>query len=439
LIKISSVFNLSFLTKRRTMSLSNPKDKAYVDDLITEIGLLHSGTSLIEKCKNKHFAWDEIHLKGKEHLDEELRQYLEHQLQSKYGREEKQNSQTKLSFYSLETYDNAVLDSVSLSSENEESKPMHERKFIITCLANGQNYMRWMKDFSYSSKQIGCTVIGFNYRGIDFSRGLVWTEKNMIDDALAQVRMLLAQGAKPENIGLEGMCLGGAVATLAVAQLHDENIKVKLYNERSFRSIARALAGVIFPGVKSNPFNPLNWLRYVLGGLIYLVVTPFIMISCWHMDVGSRWDAIPEEDKNYSTVRNFEDPNGDAPVEDGVIEDSWASIGSLVDEKRANACKKQHKGKTLSVDEQHLLDDKKEAHYFKVNPAFDHEKKAPHVLARRNLIQSSADNIRPMHMHDHMVVSFQHMFFKSPKTVSVHNVHFSHASNQELIHHAVPV
>ena len=433
LLKLSGIFHLSFLaTKRKQLHLDNPKHKAHIDHLIKEVGLLHAGTSQVKKCVDKAFDWDEIHFKGLEYLDEPLRQYLYEQLETQHGWQDKQNSETKISFYSLETYDNAVLDSVAFSSESEEKKPMAERKFIITCLANGQNYINWMKDFNYSSKEIGCTVIGFNYRGIDYSQGLVWTENNMIDDVRAQVRLLLEQGAKPENIGLEGMCVGAAVATLAAAREHEQQIKVKLYNERSFRSIPRVLAGTFLPNTNSSLVNPLTWLRYLAAAIIFVVFTPFIWVAGWRMDVGSAWGKIPLPDKNYSIVRNPNDSDPKAPKEDGVIEDSWASLASLVDDKRDSALKKQKKGQCLTSEEEQLTTDRAETHHFKVDPFFDRKNKLPHVLARRHLVESSTD--APNHMHKHMVDSFKQQFFQ-PSVVNSPSVD---ALNQEL-RYVVPV
>jgi effector protein SdbA len=422
LLKLSSFFHLSFLaTKRKRLYLDNPKHKAHIDHLIKEISLLHAGSSQIKKCVGKAFDWDEIHLKGLDYLDEPLYHYLFEQLEAQHGWQNKQNKETKINFYSLETDDHAVLDSVAVFSESEEKKSMADRKFIITCLANGQNYINWMSHFNYSSKAIGCTVIGFNYRGIDYSQGLVWTENNMIDDVRAQVRMLLEQGAQPENIGLEGMCVGAAVATLAAAREHEQQIKVKLYNERSFRSIPRVLAGAFLPKTTSSPLNPLTWLRYLTAGVIYLVFLPIIWVAGWHMDVASAWEKIPFADKNYSIVRNPNDSDPNAPKEDGVIEDRWASLASLVDVKRDSALKKQKKRQRLTAEEEQLTTDKAETHHFKVSPFFERKNKLPHVLACRHLIESTTEV--PKHMHNHMVDSFKQQFFQrhvdSSSTMSV--------------------
>ncbi|KTD44759.1 alpha/beta hydrolase [Legionella oakridgensis] len=411
LLKFSSVFHLPFLAKlkKRQLSFKNPKDKAHIDQIITEIDLLITGQSTTDKCQHKTFKWTDIHLKGLEYLDDELRNYLFAKLRAKYGSEADTPPTTTMDFFTLETPDDAVLDSVALSAESEQDKPMAERKFVIVCLANGQSYIDWLKDFNVSAKEIGCTIIGFNYRGIDYSQGMIWTQNNMVDDTIAQVKRLLALGAKAENIGLEGMCVGGVVATIAAAKLHDEGLKVKLYNERSFRSAPHLLAGTVLPDAQSSLWSPVTLGRYLIAGLVFAIFTPIVWLAGWHLDAASAWDKIPLADKNYSVIRNPRDIDPKAPKTDGIIEDSWASMASLMDEKRAEIIEKKQRKQALTEEEEALLSDQPETHQFKVNPQFELKNKTPHVIARRHLIQTDG----PLHMHQHMIASFKSKFFRT--------------------------
>ena len=407
----SAIIRLPFLSgiKKRQLKYDNPKDKAHIERVITEINALLVGKSRAKNCAGKRFDWDELHFKGFECLDDKLRAYFLNQLYKKHGENAfNKPHKTKLDFFTLETPEGAVLDSVAVPSRNEEIKPISQRKFVIACMARDQNYINWIKDFKFSAEQIGCTIIGFNYRGIDISKGMVWTQENMINDVLAQVGRLLAMGAKPENIGLEGMCLGAAVATIAAARLHDRDLKIKLYNERSFRSLPRFIAGYILPDANCNRWNPVNWLRYLAVGLVYMIVVPCIWLAGWHMDAASAWDKIPQADKAYSVIRNSMDADPKAPKTDGVVEDSWASMASLMDEKRANAVEKQQRGERLTHEEKVLLADVPTHHHFKVGDPADLNGKLPHHLPRRHLIQADSDD--SLHMHQHMVASFKHKF-----------------------------
>jgi effector protein SdbA len=243
---------------------------------------------------------------------------------------------------------------------------MHERKFVIKCLARDQNYINWIKDGTYSAQKIGATVIAFNYRGIDYSRGMVCTQNDMVNDTIAQVDRLLALGVRARNIGIEGYCLGGAVATLAAAQLHERDDKVKLHNSRSFRSIPRFLIGYFLPHTQSNWTEPMTWLRYIVAGFSLIFLSPIIWLSGWRFNAVNAWDKIPVADKDYSVVRVNEDVQYRTPEQaDGLIHDHWASIASYLDEQRQIIQVKRKCGKTLTIEEQKILQDKPETHYFK--------------------------------------------------------------------------
>ena len=409
----SAFFRLPFIsnTKRKHLSYDNPSDKAHVDRMIEQIQHLIAGTSTAYKCEGTAFAWCNLHFKGLEFLDEELLSYFYKQLNSQESIS--QPRQTNLNFFSLEIEGCAVLDSVEVSADDEASKPMSERKFVIACMARDQNYINAIESFHDAAKKIGCTFVGFNYRGVDYSKGMVWTEENMTNDAIVQVQRLVALGVKPENIGLEGMCLGGAVATLAAARLHEQGIKVKLYNERSFRSIPRMVTGYILPGPNSNHWNPINWLRYIAAGVAYIIVLPLIWLSGWHIDAATAWDKIPVSDKDYSVVRSMENLDTlDTPTDDGIIEDSWASMASLVDEKYAELQEKIALERTLTPDELSLRADSPKNHHFKVDPNNKdphNGHKVPHHHYPQFLVKTEDDlkqTHAPLHMNDHMVKSF---------------------------------
>lgn len=411
----SSIINLPFISNilKRKLSYDNGEDKAHIDKILEEIDLLLKGTSQSDKCAGKIFSMDDLHFKGLESLDSKLHSYFYDELYKKYGKEAVDKPRpVQLDFFTLQTPDKAVLDSVEVTTDSERKKPFSERKFIVACMARDQNYINWIKDFNYSANKIGCTVVGFNYRGVDYSKGMVWTQDNMINDAIAQVQRLIDLGVKPENIGLEGMSLGGAVATLAAARLHEDKIKVKLYNERSFRSSTRMLSGYILPAPNSNPWNPITWLRYIAAGLVYVLLTPVMWLVGWHMDAASAWDKIPEEDKDFSVVRDKTASTRLLFQEDEVIHDSWASLASYVDEKRARIIEKLQNGKNLTKKEQKIFYDEQDRHNFRVSKdEIEQHLKLPHHVPRRYLV-NSINNAEQL--HDHMAESFARKFRNTP-------------------------
>lgn len=406
-VKLSSFVPLPFISsaKKPKLSYDNPEDIAYIDGLIDKIAKLVDGTSTEEKCEGKRIKLEDIHLKGVEYLDNKLHAYLNDSLAKRFG---EIASKPGLHFYSLETSDGSILDSVEVYAKDEDKKPMSERKFVIACMARDQNYINWLKDFNQSANRIGCTVIGFNYRGVCHSKGIVWTQDNMMNDVLSQVERLIEEGAKPENIGLEGMCLGGAVATLSAAKLHEQGKKVKLYNERSFISLGLFIIGFILPSPNLSWLNPMKVLRYAAAGIVYVLVTPVLWIVGWPMDAATAWDKIPAEYKNYSLVRDYDNPN-EVLREDGVVQDTVASLGSYIESQYATVLAKQQRGEALSSDEEKILQDEPKTHFFKVDTEKEPSGKTPHFVPRRFLKASEGKDGKSN--HEHMIASFKYQFY----------------------------
>ncbi len=387
--------------KRRQLS---ENDKEHIDKVLEDIDLLISGNSTEEHCRGHQFSWDMIHLKGLECLNEEIRHYFFQKLQDKYGAELQKNHLINLDFFSLDTGESSVLDSVAVS-KNPGPINYSTEKFIISCVPRDQNYINWIKDYQHCLQFINATIIAFNYRGVDYSKGMTWTQDNMVKDAVAQVKRLLELGAKPENIGLEGMCIGGAVATIAVAELHAQDIKVHLYNERSFRSIPRLITGYIIPNT-INWKNPLNWLKACTVGFTYLIVVPLIYASNWSVDAHEAWDKIPAAYKDYALIY---DPSGEAPAalkSDDVINDSWASMASFLRQQRKDLIAQGEKHALLSEEALEVLGDQPEKHYFKLMRS---DLKGPflHSTPRRFLLQVNSCGLEKNEtMSEYMAHSF---------------------------------
>ncbi len=356
----NAIFKLPFMDaiKKRHLSANNPVDMQRIDAVLLEVDALLAGTSTDDKCINNKFSGDKLYFKGLESLDEGLLHYFNEQLKK---REQPLNvsnrkSNVNLEFFTLKNTDGSVLDCVETSIENEHKKPMHERKFVISCLPQQQNYINYIKDSRLSAKKIGATIIGFNYRGVDYSKGMVWTHTNMVDDVISQVERLLAMGVPAQHIGLEGTCLGGATATVASAKLHKLGYGVKLYCERSFRDIPRFVSGYIFPEENTGLLNPMTILRYIAGLAAFIIVGPAVWLMDWTVDAASAWKEIPSEDKCYSVIRKPADPEtSESAVVDGIVHNTWASIASLIDEQRAVAVKKKNKRQALTGEETAIL------------------------------------------------------------------------------------
>ncbi|KTD79411.1 alpha/beta hydrolase family protein [Legionella waltersii] len=388
LIKLTNTLTaLPFITPdlRSRLQFDKTRDKKHIDWLLNEVDELLKGNSTQKHCKNKTFDWSRIHFKGLEFLDTKMRGYLFEQLHEKYGPEAYQTPRrTNIEFFTLKTADGSELDSAQVNGPDECNKPMSERKFVLTCIARDQNFISWIKDLNYTATKLGATAISFNYRGVDLSRGMVWTENNMVDDVMAQVQRLIFLGAKPENICLDGMCLGGAVATLAAAKLHKMAMRVKLNNERSFRSLPLLVFGFIVPELQTaNWWSPLTYARILVAGLVYAILAPIVWLAAWGVDVEKAWDSIPTQDKIYSLVRD--DQNH---LYDGMVNDRVSSLAAVVDAKIRVIKEKLSKGESLTGEELEILKDSQNSPNFKPssaalgNPNFI----CSHFISRQDLV-----------------------------------------------------
>lgn len=388
LIKFTNtLIALPFITPalRRRLQYNVTQDVKHIDWLLDEMEALLKGTSKQKHCENKSFDWAHIHFKGTEFLDTKMRGYFYQRLLKRFGPEAYETKRsTDIEFYTLKTSDGSELDSVQVNGPGEEQKPLSIRKFIITCIARDQNFISWIKDLNYSASKLGATGISFNYRGVDYSRGLVWTENNMVEDILSQVQRLIALGAQPQNICLDGMCLGGATATLAASRLHEAGLRVKLNNERSFRSLPMLVFGTIVPELqKANWWNPLTYARFALGGVVYVILTPIVWLAGWSVDVESAWNKIPAQDKIYSLARDEQNQ-----LYDGIINDQCSSLASIVDAKIKLIKHKILTNQELSEDEKIILADTAFSPNFK--PKNDVLNKPgflfPHFISRQDLV-----------------------------------------------------
>lgn len=326
-----------------------------------------------------------IIIKGLEFVDDDLREKTLDEINTvlrKYSKDKSfdiRTNTTGINFYSLETPDYAVLDSVELRAKDETIKPMSERTFVIFCMPRSNGYCAWLKNLRIAADKAETTYIAFNYRGVERSQGVVWTQDDMVEDAKAQAHRLLLMGAKPENIAFEGECVGGAIATLAAASMHAQGHSVKLFNARSFRSTSHLVLYKLLPTDEAPKLHPITIGRYFLGGLFLLIGMPILYLSNWNLNTEKAWQTIPDKDKDFIVVRSAKNNDDTRNKDDDMIEHQHASIYSFVREKLQGHSEKIDK---LALDKLHQ-------HRFTVNSTICSNAKTRdgHVCARYQLSQ----------------------------------------------------
>lgn len=198
-----------------------------------------------------------------------------------------------LSFGSVHTHDGAILETVVVKPQLDA--PLEHEYFIVCFNPNGGLFQDKLKEYSYNAVQLSATVVGFDYRGVGRS---VKPPVSLIDlavDGIAQVQHLLDNGARSQNIVLDGVSLGGAVATLVASHFHQIKLPVYLWNDRSFSSLPKAAAGCVVP---DNSKKLKMSCRRPIEKICETVMNP----TGWNALIDPFYHGIPKEFKGYVYV-----------------------------------------------------------------------------------------------------------------------------------------
>ncbi len=217
---------------------------------------------------------------------------------------------------SVQTYDNAILDTFEITPKNNVDRA-NDRTHVIYFNGNAGCYERGIIHMLDNAIELNVNVIGFNYRGVADSIGRASSKDDLIIDGIAQVQRLLDRGVDPQKIVLRGNSLGGAIAALVCKHFHDRGQKISIFSIRSFSTLSNAYVGWVRTGFPEDYHETMY--RKMLGWL----AKPFIMfvfaLCNWELDGYSAYKAIPEEYKEYLTVRSSKEKRKLERKDDTVI------------------------------------------------------------------------------------------------------------------------
>lgn len=362
LINRTTTFKVTFSLLNQLMRLF-PVIKTTIDQHLDSVV---ERIDKLVKAGDSRFKPNQVHFRGLEKLDSAQQELFYTKLYNQIGYDFRQNKE-HVYFYSLQTVDNAVLDSVEIRGETAAKQDISERRFIISCMPRSNNYVDWMKQYRFFVKELDVTMVAFNYRGVGLSKGIVYSETSLRDDTYAQVQRLLLLGARPENITLMGECVGGNVAAHTAGKLHEEGYPVKLYNARSFRSFISILEGRSIPDANASLLHPRTLLQWLNYGFVKLILTPLVISSGWSLNIAHSFKKIPPEDRDFLVVRSKKDDQGNRFRDDAMIPYGTASVYSLVKEQFEAIQKKKQAGQVITDKEAQWLNDIPKAHKFHVS------------------------------------------------------------------------
>lgn len=206
------------------------------------------------------------------------------------------------------TYDEAIIDTIELSPKVIQNDSLENKCFIIKFNGNSGQYQDTLLEYARDAQKLDMTVIGFNYRGVGKSDKTPETFQDLITDGIAQVQRLLDNGVKSERILLDGISLGGGIATMVAKHFHKNGYPLYLWNDRSFASISKAAAGILAPTLPSIISYPIEASFETSS---WSVMKP----NGWDRNISSAYRYIPDSYKNYIVVaRKSEQSSGDGVI-----------------------------------------------------------------------------------------------------------------------------
>jgi len=196
----------------------------------------------------------------------------------------------------INTHDGASLGTLQLTPNKLLNVHITDQNFIIKFNGNYMLYQYNLDSYIYDANKLQCNLIVFNYRGVGNSKKppeSILSFQDLVTDGIAQVNRLRSNGVPANHIVLDGLSLGGAIATMVASYFHDHGFPVYLWNDRSFAKLSGAAAGMVFPG---ESFLIESSVRFTLQS------------AKWEADVAEAYQKIPAAYKGYMFV-----------VQDGVI------------------------------------------------------------------------------------------------------------------------
>ncbi len=139
---------------------------------------------------------------------------------------------------------------------------VRSQRIIIHCYGRNDCVERHISELLEKAelyKDDNITVVGMNFRNVMLSTGKPVCQQDWIDDVIAVVDTYIKQGIDVNDILLHGHSMGGAIATIAAAQIYQREKllsqkSVKIFNDRSFGTLPNIVVELIFRGFGSGLF-----------------------------------------------------------------------------------------------------------------------------------------------------------------------------------------
>ena len=188
-------------------------------------------------------------------------------------------------------------------------------------------------DYAREAKRLATTLVAFNYRGVGASTGQPANLQQLVTDGIAEVQRLLDEmRVQSTHIILDGISLGGAVATLVARHFHQKGLPINLWNDRSLSTLSKAATSMIAPEI---PGLLGTMSKRAVEGSVSSVLTP----SGWDANVAEAYRAIPAMYKGYMVVAKLSAHSAG----DGIIGHRASLHRAVIREEKQTGIKTGHK------------------------------------------------------------------------------------------------
>jgi len=223
----------------------------------------------------------------------------------------------------VNTHDQATLKTIQITPNRQLKQPENERRYVVKFVGNMTQYEQMLNTFIPEAANLNATIVGFNFRGVGHSTKTPQLFQDLVTDGIAQVNRLLQNGVNPENITIDGISLGGAIATMVAAYFHQHGIRVYLFNDRSLSRISAAAAGMLAPTFRW-PFGDIAFSSTETTTRVVLKATG------WQENLAAAYHSIPAQYKTHMYVAKASEESAG----DGVIaHPASLHVGVKKDEK----------------------------------------------------------------------------------------------------------
>ena len=232
----------------------------------------------------------------------------------------------KRSKFEIQLNPEVRLEGMEVETNAFEMQPVTNQRYIIYFNGNSECYQaeyQLARDdvFAYQNEGVGVKAILFNYPRVMGSldrRISRLSAQDLVRAGIAQVERLHDQGISYHQITLDGVSLGGSIASHVAGYYLQKGIHLNMtYVAKTFSSTTNVALSYI---------NKLP----VVGSILKLLLRPVIAFglwgSDWQLDTAKHFASLPLNERHYTVVRSKKWVRENYQTVDDLVITHYASL-----------------------------------------------------------------------------------------------------------------